>query len=399
MANKNNERWWGIFRTGSFTDMNGQKVEADEKKIDQIIEATKNFAYQNDEIPIVIGHPKADSPKWGSVNKNDLAKQSDKNNGWINLLAKPKDLVKEFSEWIEKKMYNAISISLRPDLSIKHIGFLGATPPAVTGLPSVYLSEEDEKEVVFEFSEFAQFEISSYPFRKISELFRGVKNFMVEQKGAEYANTLLPEDRFTNLDEAPRVFQISEDTAQKTFSEKTILNNKNKSEDEMKTIDELNKEVTNLSETLETTKTEKENLKTENEKLKAKQLEGEIKLFCESPEMAKKITPALQPVVEGLYTQLSTGAELSFSEGEGEEKKEVKLSPVEGLKKILSNLPDAVEFSETTNKENASKTNKTDMGDAEAISKKALEFVESEKKAGRTISISAAVKHVVQENS
>jgi len=398
MADKIKERWWGIFRTGSFTDMNGKRVEADEKKIDQIIESTKNFSYQNDEIPIVIGHPKIDSPKWGSVNKNDLIKQKDKKNGWTNLLAKPKDLVKEFSEWIEKKMYNSISISLRPDWSIKHIGFLGATPPAVTGLPSVYLSEDDDQEINFQFSEFARFEISSYPFRKISELLRGIKNYMIEQKGADYANGVMPEGLFDNLDEAPRVFQISEDTAVTSFSEdKNSNNNKNKSEDEMKTTEELESKVTELSETLEVEKTEKQKLAEENARLKAEQLKNEIKSFCESAEMRNKITPALQPIVEGIYIQLAEGEELQFSEGEGDDKKEVKLSAVEGLKKVLASLPDAVEFGEKTNKENAAKDT-TDMGNADAIAKKALAFVESERQAGRTISISAAVKYVKDNN-
>jgi hypothetical protein len=57
------------------------------------------------------------------------------------LLAKLRDLAPEFVEWVRKGLYRKCSISLYPDMRLRHVGFLGAAAPAVKGLLPVRFGE------------------------------------------------------------------------------------------------------------------------------------------------------------------------------------------------------------------------------------------------------------------
>lgn len=58
------------------------------------------------------------------------------------LLAKLKDLAPEFKDWVKRGLYKKVSIALYPDLGLRHVGFLGATPPAIKGLKQASFSEK-----------------------------------------------------------------------------------------------------------------------------------------------------------------------------------------------------------------------------------------------------------------
>jgi hypothetical protein len=82
----------------------------------------------------VIGHPKSNAPAYGWIEK--LKRVGD------TLYALPKQLAQEFIEMVNKGLFKKRSISLYPDGTLRHVGFLGATPPAVKGLPDVEFSDE-----------------------------------------------------------------------------------------------------------------------------------------------------------------------------------------------------------------------------------------------------------------
>jgi hypothetical protein len=87
------------------------------------------------EAPIVIGHPKDNAPAFGWV--DSLKREGD------ILYAKLKNLVPEFVEILKRKLFKKRSISLYPDLSLRHVGFLGAGIPAVKGLEDIKFSDEN----------------------------------------------------------------------------------------------------------------------------------------------------------------------------------------------------------------------------------------------------------------
>jgi hypothetical protein len=120
-----------IFKVGTHTDSKGQTREWTEKDLQEIASL---YDPANHEAPIVIGHPDIDSPAYGWV--ESLKVEGGK------LLAKVKDVADEFKDWVSKGLYKKVSIALYPDLGLRHIGFLGATPPAVKGLRQATFSEK-----------------------------------------------------------------------------------------------------------------------------------------------------------------------------------------------------------------------------------------------------------------
>ena len=335
-----------FLRPGKFTAMNGKEVTIDESTLDTIIEATKNFAYQDDDFPLVIGHPKTDSPAYGWINKNNIVKDGDV----LVALAEEENLVPEMKDWFGKKLYKKVSVKLRPDFSIAHIGFLGANPPAVTGLPSVALSEDDKG---FEI-EFAEFELAPWYFRNVSRIFRRIKNYIIEKDGLEKADALINEYEIDELSTPPRVWE--KETA-RNFSEGEKNNSIiNFTESEMNELNELKAKVTELTATTEaqaaqiaTLTSEKTLVVNEANSLKTQQKRAAFLAFCESDEVKNKIKDGEK--AELVETLLALDAVEAFEFGEGEEKKTI--SPVETVKGLLKRLPDVVALGEHANNSTA----------------------------------------------
>lgn len=83
--------------------------------------------------PIVIGHPRDDAPAYGWVDRVEL--DGDR------LYAVATDLSDTFVDWLEEEYYSQRSASIfLPQQSptdgfyLRHVGFLGAAPPAIPGL-------------------------------------------------------------------------------------------------------------------------------------------------------------------------------------------------------------------------------------------------------------------------
>lgn len=131
--------WIEVFRTGTWTDSSGNTRTWTEEDLDRIVET---YNPREHEAPVVIGHPKDNAPAYGWVEA--LKRSGDR------LLAKIKPTVKEFVDWIRQGLYKKVSISLYPDLSLRHVGFLGANPPAVKGLNPEGLPVPEFKEGPFD---------------------------------------------------------------------------------------------------------------------------------------------------------------------------------------------------------------------------------------------------------
>jgi len=130
-----------IFKTGTHTDSQGRTHNITVADLDKI---AAGYDPAKHEAPVVIGHPKTDHPAWAWV--ESLKRVGDK------LFYKEKDTVPEFNEMRQRKMFKKRSISLYPDGTLKHIGWLGAMPPAIKGLQDVSFSEADDC-AIYEFSE------------------------------------------------------------------------------------------------------------------------------------------------------------------------------------------------------------------------------------------------------
>lgn len=167
-------KWFAIFKTGQHTDSSGNQKEWSEKDLDKIVE---NYDPSKHEAPIVIGHPKTNAPAFGWVEK--LKRIGD------TLYAFPKQLAQEFVDMVNKGLFKKRSVSLYPDGTLRHVGFLGAMPPAIKGLPDVEFKEgENAFDYELEFAEIniiedLQSQISTLQEKlfKYQELEQKIKNY------------------------------------------------------------------------------------------------------------------------------------------------------------------------------------------------------------------------------
>ena len=134
--------WIEIFRGGKQVDSEGVEHDGDEL----IAKAVAKFDPNFHEPPVVVGHPKDNSPAFGWV---EALKTGIKDGAQV-LYAKMRDVAPEFRQAVEKGLYKKRSASFYPDGMLRHVGFLGAAPPAVKGLAD--LRFVDEPAVTFEFA-------------------------------------------------------------------------------------------------------------------------------------------------------------------------------------------------------------------------------------------------------
>jgi len=149
-----------IFRAGKHTAMSGAELAFSESDL-----AASAAAYDPSraEAPIVVGHPTHDAPAYGWIKALVFADGG--------LEAEPDQVDPSFAEMVAAGRFKKISASFYPPASknnpvpgvyyLRHVGFLGAMPPAVKGLRMPEFAEADEAITLeFSFSEPTQQEVS-----------------------------------------------------------------------------------------------------------------------------------------------------------------------------------------------------------------------------------------------
>jgi hypothetical protein len=132
-----------IFKPGTFTSVEGLTVSF---TADDLAGVASSYDPASDPAPAVIGHPKLDDPAWGWA--ESLSIEGDR------LVATVGEVEPAFAEAVAKGRYKRISAQFYPKdhpanpkpgkFYLKHIGFLGAAPPAVKGLKPVSFSEAQQ---------------------------------------------------------------------------------------------------------------------------------------------------------------------------------------------------------------------------------------------------------------
>jgi hypothetical protein len=136
--------WVEIFSGGQQTDSNGTVHDGDA----MIDRAVQTFDIDHHEPPAVVGHPKDNAPAYAWVN----ALKSGITDGVKRLYARFTDVVPEFEAAVKSGSYKKRSASFYPDGRLRHVGFLGAMPPAVKGLKNIAFGDDDGQCIAFEFT-------------------------------------------------------------------------------------------------------------------------------------------------------------------------------------------------------------------------------------------------------
>jgi len=141
-----------IFKAGSHVAMSGAAFDFSESDLQATVAA---YDPAKHEAPLVVGHPKTDDPAYGWTQSIALAEGK--------LVATPRDVDPAFAELVNSRRFSKISASFYPPDSpanpvpgvyyLRHIGFLGAQPPAVKGLKTPSFADADADFITLEFSE------------------------------------------------------------------------------------------------------------------------------------------------------------------------------------------------------------------------------------------------------
>lgn len=353
-----------IFKGGQQVDSVGNSHDGDAL----IAKAVASFNATAHEPPAVVGHPKENGPAFGWV-------EGLKEEGGI-LLAKFKEVVPEFEEMVQKGMFKKRSASFYPDGRLRHVGFLGAMPPAVKGLTDLKFKEDDQA-VTFEFGEATG---------TIGRIFRSLRDWLIEKDGKEVADKII-----SNWD-VEHINNEARRPKQETALDPAFVDN-GQGTDIKENVDmkKVFTEADLLAAKNEGVATGRDEVKTEFAESAKKKValatKASIKEFVEQGVEKGKIAPAWAKAgIQDFMDNLGSEA-ISFAENDE------KQTPLEWFKEFIDDLPKVVEFKEVaTRGQDAGSSDQS----AEAIAAKAQEFVDSEAKAGRTINISQAVAHVTK---
>lgn len=185
-----------IFKPGRHTPTSGASLDFSE---DMLRAAVKAYDPALHEAPIVVGHPKDNGPAYGWVKSLDF----DETTGEI--VAIPEQLDADFSEMVQSGRFKKRSASwYLPDspsnpkpgtLYLRHVGFLGAQPPAVKGLKPVEFA--DSEEGIVEFSDRERWAFSS-----MAAIARSLREWLIGDKGIETADKVIPNFYINSLEAA-----------------------------------------------------------------------------------------------------------------------------------------------------------------------------------------------------
>ena len=190
--------WVEIFQSGEQTDSQGDTNNFTTADLDSIVT-------NHQPSPIVIGHPKTADPAWGW--SSALKREGN------SLFGKYSDVHPAFSKMVENKQFPERSIRIKQTdngYQLMHTGFLGAIPPAVSGLSPMQFSQGDD--------DCLEFAGDWYVTSRLSRLFRRIKNFLIEGEGEERAEEILPEYELESLSETAVEQRLNENNESESVS-------------------------------------------------------------------------------------------------------------------------------------------------------------------------------------
>lgn len=207
---------FSIFRKGKHTASSGTTLEF---SADQLKAAVAAYDPELHEAPIVVGHPKDNHPAYGWVK----ALAYNEETGEVEV--DPAQVDPAFDEMVEAGRFKKRSASwYLPDspnnpkpgtLYIRHVGFLGAQPPAVKGLKEVAFTDGDGSE---EFVDSARWAWGS-----VAAMLRGIRDFMIGKEGLETADKLLPNYLLSDVEAAARAADDVQPAGMPAYSEGTEM--------------------------------------------------------------------------------------------------------------------------------------------------------------------------------
>lgn len=273
-----------IFRAGRHTDDAGNVHNFSEADVRRTVEV---YDPSQREAPLTVGHPEHNLPAYGWVKSLGV-------NATGRLVMNTHRVLPQFAEMVEQRSFPKRSASFYPPdhpnnpapgaWYLRHVGFLGAQPPAISGLADIKFSE-GEAEGLVQFSE-------------------------------AISSTNQPSQEQDNMS---KELQDKLDAAQRERDEE-----KSKRETAERERDEANTRATSFAEQQKKDRT------------------ASFTSFAEAQVQAGRLLPADKAMTVATLEALADSKAVSFSEGNTTRTE----SPLEWLKGLLSNAKPLVSFGE-----------------------------------------------------
>lgn len=350
-----------VFKPGTHTAVDGRTITF---TLENCIDLAESYDPNLSEAPAVIGHPKLTAPAYA------WAKSFEVKDGLV--YAELDQVNPEFAEAFNSGAYKKRSLSIYLPESpgnpkpghyyARHIGFLGAAAPAIKGLPDVSFAESDGEQGAAEFS-MADEEFDE----NLISILSNLRDLLIEKDGIASADLFLPQWRLESL-------RAISDRKQK---EKKMPQPNN--------IDFADQQAKIDAKTADLAAREQALLEKEQKNQRA-----EFAAFADGLVKDGKLLPAHKTTVVEVFMALGSEP-ISFAEGDAT----VNSSPVDLIKKVLSERPAFMNFAEKSAAED--EENKVDTQDPKAIAEAAAAYQKAQADKGNSISISQAVAHVTKE--
>jgi len=356
-----------IFRAGTHTAMDGRTLtyaEAD------LIAAAAAYDPALSEAPIVVGHPRDNGPAWGWV--ASLGAEAGR------LRATPHQVEPAFAEAVRAGRYKKVSASFYlPDspanpkpgsLYLRHVGFLGAQPPAVKGLADVQFAEADG---IVEFAD-------GWSISVIARLFGGLREMLLTRFGAEAADAALPRETLDALQRDAGEMLAGPAVPPAAYSEP-------QEPAHVTTQPDLAAREAALAANAAAVAAREAAVAAQERAARA----AEDAAFCERLVAEGRLLPAQRPATLALLGNLPADGPVEFGESLG------TVPPRDAFRAFLAGGGQVVEFGEVAPGNRAAPF-QADPRDAANIRNRALEYQEDARKRGLVVSDIDAIQAVIQ---
>jgi len=365
-----------IFRPGRHVAMSGQVIEFSAADVAAIAAAYDPAVH---EAPHVVGHPRTDGPAYGWVAGLGV------NAAGRLCVTASSQVEPAFAELVTAGRFKKRSASFYPPdhpanpapggWYLKHVGWLGATPPAIKGLADVASYAAPEAGLV---------EFGDWDDELNAGLWRRMREWFIGQFGADTADKVLPAYEVDALQrEAMRpesdATPVSPTTAYAEGAPAVTATTQAQLDAQKA---ELDARAARLAEA-----------EAAQAALQRSARQAGIAAFCDSMIAQGRLLPAERARIASFMESMPDAVRvIEFADGAPDTP--IEKPAVEVLQDFIRALPPRVEFGEVAAPGRAPAL---DTQDAGAIARAAQDFAEAESKAGRQVSIADAVQHVTSQ--
>jgi hypothetical protein len=316
-----------IFRSGKHEATSGETIAFSAADLAAIASGYDPAAH---EAPVVVGHPRMDAPAYGWI--KGLTVDGDR------LLAEPTQVEPQFAELLQAGRFKKVSAAFyRPDDAgnpkpgayyLRHVGFLGAQPPAIKGLKQAAFGEGDK------FIAFAEIDDSFFV-----RALRRMREYIVSRDGVDAADRVLPADE---LDQAahiaaqPDTTQEDDDMTSPNFAER------------QRELDEQERALKAREDALKTKETTIETRGAEFAERDRTLRNAASVAFIDALVKDGKMLPAMKPGLVAFMEKLGSEP-LEFAEGDGKTIK--KIEALDWFKEFLGSASKVITFGEAAHPE------------------------------------------------